>query len=506
MVKSFFKSAILVSFMAFFLPASAMDSEVIEIPSKHPVEAFLEDFEVFEQLEQVLPSEVWLHIMSYVMADSACFGALQSTFEVENTQLGLGEQVTSVACNADCSKVLTGGWNGNLRVWKPSERKFRSLIKDGDKSSVINFTCFLSADTIMATHGNSVHIFRVDDGEELGQMVCGSRIDRAVLSPKKNYLMTVNRLTFYNCQLTIWRCQDYDFMLRVNNDSNYSCAQFSPSEDRLLVGCYDGTIHPFRKSASGWYEEEVLTAHKKSIKSITFNHDGTMFVTASSDVDDNMAAKLWDSQGNLIHTIDGRTGGWGVVFVGFTRDAKPIITVDWEKIRLWDVGIRRCLKEKRKKVSSFVKVALSPSGKYIATSCFLDKVLLHDVETGILCGQGKYGANSEILDLCFDKLGDHLVTGSRDAVARIWNLKKLFEWHKNLSMRQKLFLFCVAETVRARATVKAFDVERVFKEGESSLTRDEVLFDLTERPKLQEIYESLPYHLQKPLTCFLKMA
>lgn len=107
-----------------------------------------------------------------------------------------------------------------------------------------------------------------------------------------------------------------------------SHALFVPSENRIVIATYDGTLRLFDGS-----ESIILGKHERSINSLVFSPDGSWLLSASSD----NTAKLWNINNNkLITTLEGHSGP--INSARFSPNQQYIITSsDDETARIWKI-------------------------------------------------------------------------------------------------------------------------------------------------------------------------
>ncbi len=468
----------------------------------------MHDFKKFEGIEETLPAEVWHRIMDYLLAEYV--DGLQAAL-TSSVVVPFNDALSSLylICSDDCQKLVVP-YTMAIAEYDPIEKQWRTYngstegctlcTVGGSFFLTITFAQFLSKDEALFVDGDRAFIQQIGKGgKRLVEFVHGYRAYITALSASTTYLM----MSDYISKVTVWNVKERKCELCVDyNEEGCVCAQFSPAEDILCVGTVWGKVLFFRRDDAGWHKEAVLNNngdeyYGKSVDTIVFNAAGTHFVTSSSDG----IARLWTVQDRRClqefsgHRVIPSTGGETAISgAWFVPNKKNIVTLDPDKIRLWDSSTGECLTEEcvpeeylaqaSNPYSSFIWAKIHPSGDYLVVCLNYNEIHLYDMKTGRFRGQLQDHENGEgpYYPFCFDASGDTLITRRRREV-RLWSMKKALASleMRHLSVRQKLFLYAIAQ---------------VEKEGR--------VFELQHKEH-REIYESLPRNLKKLVAPFAKL-
>ncbi len=128
--------------------------------------------------------------------------------------------------------------------------------------------------------------------------------------------------------------------------------------------------------------------------------------------------------------------------IAFTRDGRQIVSASVDKvIRVWDVATGKTVRTIRGEAAlgdegSIYALALSPDGKWLAAGGLLSgkpnektAIRLYDFASGRLVARLK-GHKNVVFDLAFSPDGSHLISGSGDFTAIIWDVAAMRPKHR----------------------------------------------------------------------------
>jgi WD40 repeat protein len=151
--------------------------------------------------------------------------------------------------------------------------------------------------------------------------------------------------------------------------------------------------------------------HSSAVLSCCFNHDGSMILTTSFD----HTAKLWNLEGNCLHTFTGHTG---YIQSGcFSPNGSLILTTSADHTaKLWDLN-GNCLHTLTGHTKSG---CFSPNGSMILTTSADHTAQLWDLEGN--CLHTLTGHTDSVTSGCFSPNGRLILTTSADHTAKLWDL------------------------------------------------------------------------------------
>jgi WD40 repeat protein len=174
----------------------------------------------------------------------------------------------------------------------------------------------------------------------------------------------------------------------------------------------------------------IRTAVKGSITGLAFSADSKVLFTASEEFPEQSdtkppleyAIRQWDLMtGKELRHFEVRAYG-----ISLSRDGGLLAFVDHERgVRLWDLTTEEELLRIKGHQQGITRVALSPSGKVLATLGFDDSdVILWDTATGKELRR-LTGHRGEVHDLAFAPDGKVLATAGADTTILLWDMAEL---------------------------------------------------------------------------------
>lgn len=295
------------------------------------------------------------------------------------TLTGHSGQGREVAFSSDSQVLATSSVDGTAKIWKlPEGQMMRTLVHPGGVTSV----SFSPDGQTVATGGydGTVRLWDTKGGTHRrtlsGQ---GGTIWAVAMSPHGENIASSGE----DKTVKLWRLSDGALLRTFSGHTlNVWSVEFSPDGKLLASGSFDKTAKLWDVGTGALVR--TLTGHSEAIVHLAFNPDGTMLATGSDD----SSIRLWRiHDGTLIRTL---TDGTDHVYtVSFSADGlwlatggrgqgalstlwKEIVGPGWSAngatVRLWRVSdgtLQQVLSEHSGDVWS---VALSPDGKWLATS------------------------------------------------------------------------------------------------------------------------------------------
>lgn len=320
--------------------------------------------------------------------------------------------------------------------------RIKPLTVPAAHESVISDFAFNSEETIMATgsQDSTAKIWHLTgDGAVL--LVTLSGHDDSIididLNPDGTQLATASR----DGTVRIWDITSSGasewFTLAAHSDMVYSFA-LTPDGKYLATSSLDGTAKVW-ELASG-KELLTITGHGSPLFGIDMSTDGRLLATAGYD----NTVKIWNldlsntaTAADLLHTISGHTNAPvvgnlfpGLTSVAFSPDYTKLATGGVAgKAMIWDVksGLKLLSVQADPDGSGITNLALSPDGKYLATTSddisgnsfakIWDATSGDEIST--FSGQG----TGRIFGLAFSQDGKRVATGGEAGTLKIWDLK-----------------------------------------------------------------------------------
>ncbi|GKS68512.1 hypothetical protein W03_05160 [Nitrosomonas sp. PY1] len=284
--------------------------------------------------------------------------------------------IRSVAFSSDGARIVSGDFDGTLRLWDAATGQSIGEPFTGHTNGVSSVA--FSPDGTRIVSGNVDRTLRLWDAAT-GQSIGEPFIDHegAVLS-----------------------------------------VAFSPDGTRIVSGGSDGTLRLW-DAATGQSIGEPFTGHTNGVSSVAFSPDGTRIVSGSWD----KTLRLWNAATDQSTgaTFTGHTNG--VSSVAFSPDGTRIVSGGQDKtLRLWDAATGQSIGEPLTGHEGVVSsVAFSPNGTCIVSGGQDKTLRLWDAATGQSIGEPLTGHTDAVLSVAFSPDGTRIVSGDSDRTLRLWN-------------------------------------------------------------------------------------
>ncbi len=193
-------------------------------------------------------------------------------------------------------------------------------------------------------------------------------------------------------------------------------AHFSPDGLQIVTASDDKTSRVWEATSSKVLI--TLQGHEDKLKSAQFSRDGLRIVTASAD----KTARIWGADsGKLLSILQGHQDSVGSA--EFSPDGQRIITTSVDSTaKLWDSSNGSLVGTIRDGNKIINRAHFSPNGELCIVT-FGDTVAVKEAHTGRLVAllQGHAGV---VMSAEFSSDGQHIVTGSTDNTARVWDVRR----------------------------------------------------------------------------------
>jgi sugar lactone lactonase YvrE len=287
--------------------------------------------------------------------------------------------VPTLAWMRDGKTVITGDWDGTVKLWDVGEREVRQALS-GHKRPVRGVALAPDGSWLASVTDEKAGHLRVWD------LAAGA--ERLTLKAPKGGLQAV----------------------AVSPDGTTIATGGVAGKEGGEVRLWD--------AATG-HDRGVLRGHVAEVAAVAFAPDGRLLATAGSK--DNLV-KLWDLKTlSEARTLAGHAQR--VNAVAFSPDGRTLATASRDgRVRLWDVATgdeRRALQGDARDVRA---VAFSPDSGTLATASG-DLARLWDVATGSERVAFK-GHRGQVTALAFAPDGKVLATGGNDKTVRLWDILK----------------------------------------------------------------------------------
>lgn len=279
--------------------------------------------------------------------------------------------VASVAVSSDNSKMITAGWDKNVKVW-----------------DAVSGSC---TDTLVFHSGTVLSV---------------------ACSPNNKYFASAG----WDKKLCLWDTKTKQLLKYFSDHTdriNLVC--FSPDNKLLATASDDNTIILY--DIVSLKQLQKLTGHTDVVTSICFTSDSKNIVSGSWD----KSIKVWDvSSGNILNTFKGHYGNINAVAVSPTDKIIASVSDD-NSIKLWSITQNTMLRSIEKDSSSLNAVAFSNDGKLIAVAGSGNYIKIWTVAGGVLSSVMK-SAGGGVRSLAFNSSGSLLYSAGSDGAIKLWDM------------------------------------------------------------------------------------
>jgi WD40 repeat protein len=392
-------------------------------------------------------------------------------------QVGHYDSLSSVAWSPDGERILTGSWDGTVRVWdarngvellrlelnaevlsvcwSPDSRHIAASREKGpvevwDSGSGEKILLFDYEERQVACldwspngayllagflHSAFCHhrkseetgaitgaiVWNIRTGREVLRLKTGEQEDicSAAWSPDGARILTghtAKRLPFRGSRVAVvWDGQSGRDLLRLEGHvAGITSVAWSPDGRRVLTGSRDGSARVW-DSVDG-RELLRLEGHTNGIFCVDWSSDGARILTTSGSSEDR-TTRVWDCENGqeLLKVPEGAmTARW-------SPDGARILAGFWEKVAcIFDGRTGRELLRLGGYALNMQPLCWSPSGRFLLFICFPPVALVWDSltrrEAFRLTGHEK-----ELKDASWSPDGRRILTCSTDGTARVWD-------------------------------------------------------------------------------------
>ena len=284
---------------------------------------------------------------------------------------GHAHHVFTLAFSPGGKYLLSGSWDGTLRLWNPEAREEVGLMEG--HTGYVHSAAFSPDGSMVVSAGGAgdVRVWDVPSGR-LRRRLVGHKGDvwTAVFSPDGRFVASAGS----DKSVRLWEpATGRQLAMATAHDGYVFTAAFAPDGKTLATGGQDATVRIW--SVPDLVETRSLAGHSAPVRAV-----------------------LFDDQGGLVSAgWDGKVLSWQLT----TGESRIVAQHD---DRIWSM-------------------ALSPNGKVLATVSSDNTVKMWRYPEGkLLASLG--GRARHAWDVAFSPSGHMLVTGGTDKLIRIWRLRE----------------------------------------------------------------------------------
>ncbi|ARV62732.1 hypothetical protein BZZ01_32480 [Nostocales cyanobacterium HT-58-2] len=351
---------------------------------------------LFSFPNQSLPSSV----------QDSLFSAVQNSRE-KNIFRGHQGSIKSVAISTDNQTIVSGGYDGTVRLWDSKGKQLTELKgHQGYVSSVA-----ISTDNQTIVSGDSDGTVRLWDskGKQLTELKGhqGSVISVAISIDNQTIVSGGEDGT-----VRLWDSKGKQLTELKGHQGSVDSVAISTDNQKIVSGGEDGTVRLWDSKGKQLTE---LKGHQGYVFSVAISTDNQTIVSGGEDG----TVRLWDSKGKQLTELKGHQGS--VKSVAISTDNQTIVSGDSDgTVRLWD-SKAKLLTELKGHQGYVSSVAISTDNQTIVSGGSDGTVRLWDSKAKLLTElKGHQGSVSSV---AISTDNQTIVSGGSDGTVRLWDSK-----------------------------------------------------------------------------------
>ncbi|EDR01296.1 uncharacterized protein LACBIDRAFT_312217 [Laccaria bicolor S238N-H82] len=324
-----------------------------------------------------------------------------------------GSLVLSVAFSQDGSRVISGSYNGTLRIWNVTTGKVEAELKG--HTGCVNSVAFSQdgSQVVSGSNDKTVQIWNVTMGEVEAKLKGHTDFVRSVaFSQDSSQVVSGSD----DKTVRIWNVTtgEVEAKLKGHTDLVRSVA-FSQDSSQVVSGSDDKTVRIWNVT-TGEVEAE-LNGHTDLVKSVAFSQDSSQVVSGSDD----KTVRIWNvTTGKVEAELKGHTDL--VNSVAFSQDGSQVVSGSNDKtVRIWNVTTGEVEAELKGHTDFVRSVAFSQDSSQVVSGSDDKTVRIWNVTTGEVEAELN-GHTDCVRSVAFSQDSSQVVSGSDDKTVRIWNV------------------------------------------------------------------------------------
>ena len=196
------------------------------------------------------------------------------------------EYISSVSFSPDGKYILSGSWDWTIRIWNAKNYQPIATLK-GHKGIVLSASYSPDGNTIVSGSGdNTIKLWDAKSFKEIATLSGHkNKVTSVSFSPDGKYILSAS----WDWTIRIWNAKNYQPIATLKGHKGIVLsASYSPDGNTIVSGSGDNTIKLW--DAKSFKEIATLSGHKNKVTSVSFSPDGKYILSSSKD----WFLKIWD--------------------------------------------------------------------------------------------------------------------------------------------------------------------------------------------------------------------
>jgi len=330
-------------------------------------------------------------------------------------------QVLSIALSPDGKRMVTGGWEGGIKVWDIATGKELITLPEPAENAIV-CVAFSPDGRRIVSGGDSgeIKVWDADSGNEVVKLIGhGKWVFSVAFSSDGKHIVSVSDEPD---GIKVWDATTGAEIAAFNHECHerVNSAAFSPDGKSVAIGSADEIIRIWDIVSGN--EETALAGHNDIISTVSYSSNGKLLASGSMD----NTIKIWDAvTGATVMTLRGHDGP--IVSVAFSPDGKYLASGGKDcTVRVWDIATGEETATLRGHEGFAASVVFTPDGKGIVSGSWDGTVKVWDVAVDYELFRFQ-GHRSWINSIAFSPDGKRLVSLDWDGKVKVWDVPNCAE-------------------------------------------------------------------------------
>ncbi|GAB5551797.1 MAG: hypothetical protein Sapg2KO_13880 [Saprospiraceae bacterium] len=317
--------------------------------------------------------------------------------------------ISSVDFSPEGQLILTGGYEGTVKIWTKEGRLLQTIKQHKTSISVAQFSPDGQSILTASNDESTAYLWSLD-GQLLTsfQEVSEGVFVTAAFAPDGQSILTTNDAL----EIKIWNLQGQVLQTFSGHSSWVTNVDFAPDGRSLLTASQDQTVKIWDTSGN---LIRTINAHDDYLTAAYFSSDGQKILTSSGD----KTVKLWSVEGQLLRNIT--TFEDAVAGSVFSPDSQKILSFSDEGTTLLMDLEGRLLKDFSDMDNPLTCASFSSDSQRILTGGIMGIAQIWDLDGQLLTNI--QGTSDFVRSIKIAPNGQQLLVNMGEGKAKLWDLK-----------------------------------------------------------------------------------